>query len=97
MQPESNNLHLPLGHDLNVWGREDRSNKARPAAEAIHEVLGRGVGPADLAHRLAIVIEDAGIFRWRSSNIDSIAAMLEQTAKHLRAEAASRRERDAAK
>ncbi len=77
-------------------GRTERSEKARPVAEAIHATLGRGVGPADLAHRLAIVTEDAGMFRSRSARIDAVASLLEQAAAALRTEAADRRERDAA-
>ena len=92
----THDIHRMLAHDLNVAGRTLRSDKARPAAEAIHATLGRGVGPADLAHRLAIVTEDAGLFRSRSTAIDAMAAMLEQAAKHLRAEANARRDRDAA-
>lgn len=78
---------------------EDRrtaaSDKARPTAEAIHATLGRGVGAPDLAHRLAIVVEDAGLFRSRSARIDAMAAMLYHTAECLQVEAEARRRRDA--
>ena len=72
-------------------GRKYRSELARPMAEAINAHLGHGVGPVDLAHRLAIVIEDNGSYRYRSQHIDSMASFLEITAKLLRAEAARRR------
>jgi hypothetical protein len=88
-------IAIVLDHRI-AAGRAARSEKARPVADAIHATLGRGVGPADLAHRLAIVTEDAGMFRSRSARIDAVASLLEQAAAALRSEAAERRTRDAA-
>jgi hypothetical protein len=69
----------------------EASERARPAAEALEAILGRGVTPQALAHRLAITVEDAGMFRSRCDRIDTMAAMLEATAAALRAEVDIRR------
>ena len=67
------------------------SEKARPAAEAINAILGKGVSPESFSQRLAIEIEDNGMFRNRCERIENFAKMLAETAELLKAEASRRR------
>ena len=64
--------------------------RARPAAAALAEILGRGVSPEALAARLAIEIEDGVGFRYRSQSIAAFALLLSQAAEALRTESERR-------
>lgn len=68
--------------------------RARPAAAALAAILGHGVSPAALAARLAIEIEDAGMFRDRAERIGAFALLLDQAAEALAHEARARIARD---
>lgn len=68
--------------------------RARPAAAALAEILGRGVSPDALAVRLAREIEDAGAFRDRAERIGAFALLLDQAAEALAREARARIARD---
>jgi hypothetical protein len=70
--------------------RAEQIERARPAAAALAEILGRGVSPDALAARLAIEIEDAGAFRDRAERIGAFALLLAQAAEALAHEARAR-------
>ena len=70
--------------------RAEQIERARPAAAALAEILGRGVSPDALAARLAIEIEDAGAFRNRAERIAAFALLLSQAAEALRTESERR-------
>lgn len=68
--------------------------RARPAAAALAETLGRGVSPDALAARLAIEIEDGVGFRYRADAIGAFALLMAQAAEALANEARARIVRD---
>jgi hypothetical protein len=74
---------------------ERGSQKSRKAAEELCAILGRGVSPEAFARRLAIEIEDNGLFRSRSERIEEFANLLLNLVNHLKDEAKDRRVRDA--